>query len=272
MKIQHRITFDSEDNVEEILDALNLKYNKTPLFERYLLHVDISESHPYWPEIEALRQEKGAADIYHTEFTHQEIRQAEWSVLGRDFFQGYPQPEDTWEKIVYENECPKCGVGYQQKGPFHLSKEPRLGKKEFVSLHWTYAIFCTSGVLDKLQLMPIRGYEVWPAILHRTGQPSTQISQLIFPRIAQSGLADVDKILPETCPVCGLTKYGFCKRGQLHIHRESLLVDTDVQLTHEWFGSRGYGGRREILVSKRLAKLILDEKWRGIALKPIKLI
>lgn len=274
MKIQHRITFGCESKVEDTLDALGIRYERTPLFERYLIHIDISESHPYWQEIAILIKEKNAVDIYHTLFSQQEILQAKWSYLELFYHQGYPQPEDTWEwkTLVYEDYCLKCGIGYRQKGPFHLSKEPRLGKKDLFSLHWTHTVFCTPKVLDKLQLAGIQGYEVWPAILHRTGESATEVSQLVFSGVAHPGLADSDKISPETCPVCGLTKYGFCKRGQLHIHRESLLPDTDIQLTHEWFGSGAYGGFREILVSNRLAKLILDEKWRDVALKPIKLI
>lgn len=274
MRIQHRITFGCESKVEDRLDALGVVFEKMPLSTHYVIRVDISESHPRWQEIAALVQEKDALDIYQTLFSRQEILQAEWSFLELLFHHGYPQPEDTWEwkAIVYEDYCLKCGIGYRQKAPFHLKKEPRLGKKDFLSLHWTHTVFCTPKVLDRLQLAGIQGYEVWPAVLHRTGQSATEVSQLVFPRVANPGLADSDKISPETCPVCGLTKYGFCKRGQLHIHRESLLPDTDVQLTHEWFGSGAYGGFREILVSKRLAKLILDEKWRGVALKPIKLI
>ncbi len=272
MEIQHRINFTSEAHVEATLDALGIRYTKTPLFHRYLVHVDIKESHPAWPAVAALAEEKDAGDLYHTEFSPREISEAEWSVLARDFHQGYPQPESSWKKTTYENECPKCGGGYSQKGPFHISKEPRLGKRSFMSLYWTYAVFCTPEVLAGLRASGIVGYEEWPVVLRRTREPSTQVSQLVFPVIAAPGLADESKLEPATCPVCGLTKYGFCQRGQLHLQRASLSTEVDAQVTYEWFGSGRYGGYRAILVSNRLARLILERKWRGVVLQPIKTI
>ena len=167
---------------------------------------------------------------------------------GTELLSGVPT-----KKTTYANECPKCG-GYSQKGPFHISKEPRLGKRRFRSLYWTYVVLCTPEVLEGLRASDIVGYEEWPVLLRRTREPSTQVSQLVFPVVAAPGLADESKLEPATCPVCGLTKYGFCKRGQLHIKRESLSTDVDAQLTYEWFGSGRYGGFREILVSSRLAR------------------
>ena len=41
--------------------------------------------------------------------------------------------------------------------------------------------------------------------------------------------------------------------------------------SYEWFG-RGGHAEQEILISNRFAKLILDNKWKDVQLKPIKLI
>jgi hypothetical protein len=94
----------------------------------------------------------------------------------------------------------------------------------------------------------------------------------MFPNIAEPGLHHQFKIHPEVCPLCGVTKYGVYKRGYIHMYRESLLNDTDIQMTNEWFGSGTKTGFRQILISNRFAKVILDEKWLGIVLQPIKLI
>ena len=100
MEIQHRINFTSEANVEAALDALGIRCTKTPLFHRYLIHVDIKESHPAWPAVAALAAEKNAGDLYHTEFSHQEISEAEWSVLAQNFFQGYPRKRQPMRTSV----------------------------------------------------------------------------------------------------------------------------------------------------------------------------
>jgi len=89
--------------------------------------------------------------------------------------------------------------------------------------------------------------------LHKTGQPSKLVSQLVFPHVAGPGLLDEDKLQPETCPRCGLTKYAHHKRGYMHFKREALQREVDIVQMYEWFGRGGYGGHREILISHRLS-------------------
>jgi hypothetical protein len=275
MEIWHRITFGHRDGVDAAIEALNIKPERSPLpGGGYLIHIDMTESDPRWPHLLALVREKNALDMYNTVFTESEILSAEWVRLVPSFEQGYPQPEEDmrWKEISYENQCLQCGVGYQQKAPFRLAREPRLGKHDFMCLYWTYTLFCTRKVLETLKAHQIRGYEVWEAIIHRTNQPSRVVSQLVFPNVAGPSLADIDKLRPETCPECGITKYDSHLRGYMHLKREALRPNTDIQLTHEWFGSGSHSGFREILISNRLAKLILDEGWRGVSLKPVELV
>jgi rubredoxin len=265
--------------VDELVKANKIKHSISPLpgpADRgyYLIHLDINESHPAWPQIEALIKEKHALDMYDTAFSEAELRAAEWVRFVPGFEQGYPQPKTDmrWEKLTYEYHCPQCGIDYNQKVPFRIAAEPRMGKYDFVSLYWTETAFCTQRVLESLKVNGIKGYEVWPAIIHRTNEPSKVISQLVFPHVAQPGLPDEDKLNPKPCPQCGVTKYGYHKRGYMHIKREALRTDIDCQLINEWFGSGGFAGWREMLISNRFINLILDEGWKGLRLKPIKLV
>jgi hypothetical protein len=245
MEISHRITFGHIDAVDDVIEDLKIKHKRSPLpGGAYLIHIDMLESDPRWPQLAKLVRDKGALDMYDTK----------------------------WKQITYENACPKCGVGYRQKAPFRLAKEPRMGKHHFLCLFWTWTLFCTPEVLETLKAQQIRGYEVCEAILHRTGQPSEVVSQLVFPKVTEPCLADVDKIKPERCPECGITKYAYHKRGYMHLRRDALEANLDVVVTHEWFGSGGHGGFREILISNRLASLILEKGWQGVALKPVELI
>jgi hypothetical protein len=175
MDIWHRITYRKLDAVDHILDELCIRYKKSPLpKESYILTFRIAESDPRWPQVANLLRAKKALDLYDTIFTPEEILSAEWVRLIVMFEQGYPQPEATWVRnpINYEGQCPQCGAGYRQVAPFRLAKEPRLGRHDFFSLYWTYAVFCTPRVLETLRAHAIRGYEVWEALLHKTGQPS----------------------------------------------------------------------------------------------------
>ncbi len=279
MEIWHRVAFnaDVKPNFKLQVDKLGLKYKLSPLPGHILglVSFEISELDARWVRVYAMIRTEGASDIYNTVFTKPEILSAEWIRLMPTFEQGYPQPEDGWKQATYADDGPKCsqcGAGYRQQAPFHLAKEPRLGRHDFMSLYWAYTVFVTPKVLDVLAAQGIRGYERWDALIHRTGQPSQVVSQLLFPVVAEPGLAEEDKLQPETCPQCDLTKYGYHKRGYMRLKRDALRTDVDVQLTHEWFGSGGHSGFREILVSNRLARLILAHDWRGVSLKPVELI
>ncbi len=47
------------------------------------------------------------------------------------------------------------------------------------------------------------------------------------------------------------------------------VLHSDCPLTNEWFAG---GGFREILISNRFARLIINEGWKGVRLKPVKLV
>jgi len=275
--IWHRVAFnaDVKPDFKRTVDALGIKYGISPLPGHVigLVYFDISESDPRWEQVRELARTEGASDMFDTIFTPEEIVAAEWVRLRPNFEQGFPQPkEGEWWRITYEDYCEECGAGYRQKTPFRFAKEPRLGKHDFLCLYWTYTAFCTPQVLQVLQAHQVRGYEVWPAVMHRTGELSQVVSQLVVSVVAGSGLVDIDRQQPETCPRCGITKYAYHKRGYMHLRRESLRPDTDIQLTAEWFGSGGHAGFREILISNALARLILENEWHGVALKPVELV
>jgi hypothetical protein len=268
MKIVHRISFAKSEIIESELDRLAVKYQRSPaLHGHYVVTLEMSETDARWPEVAYLTGTGKTLDLLDTRFTNEEILSAEWVRLVPRFLRDYPQPKEAeedwaWRKATYENVCPRCGVGYRQKAPFRIAREPRLGKHDFMCLFWTYTVFCTPSVVEALQAQQLQGYEVWKAIIHDTGQPSQVISQLLFPTVAG----------PEKCWTCGITKYAFHMRGYMHLQRKALRPGVDFQLTHEWFGSDTRWGYQEILVSNRMAKLILERRWRGVALKPVELV
>ncbi len=272
MRIRHRVTFNKNDAVDAEIEALKIKYQKTPGFGRYyLLTFEIDESDPRWPQIAKLIREKGHGSLFNTIFTDNEILNAEWVRLIPVFEQGYPQPEETWvtNPINYEDHCPECGT-FRQVASFRLKKEPNLGKKDFMNLYWTHALFCTPQVFSTLEAHGIRGYEKWDAIIHRTSTPSQKVSQLFVPTVAKPGLVRVEDLKREMCSSCNMTRYYPHKRGVMYLKRDALVPGVDIMQTYEWFGS-GHSAYREILASNRLARIILDEGWKGVALKVVEL-
>lgn len=275
MEIQHRISFSCLAGVEGVLTNLGINVRRSELpGGQYVVHLDIAESDPRWEEVSKLVREKQAADVYDTIFSAEEIRAAEWSRLIPIFEYGFPQPEKDqgWVKLVYDNVCPKCGAGFQQKAPFRLKQEPRVGGNHFMALGCTYALFAVPSVFEEMERHTIRGFEKWPAILHPSDEASQIVSQIIISEVAASGLVANDELGFETCQECNTTKYSYHRRGQMRLRREALPADFDWLLTDEWFGAGHYGGQREILVSNRLGKLILDNGWQGGQLKPVELV
>ena len=277
MKIWHRVTFHRLDKVDEILNALAIDYEKSPLpGGSYILTFDIDEDDLLWPEIKRLMLEKGKSDysgFVYTTFEKDEILSGEWVRLCPGFERYYPQPKRNmnYVKDTFRKKCSSCGLEFVQKAPFRIKKEAKLGKYDFVSLHWTYAIFATQQVVDKVKAAGLKGIEVWPVMLHRENRPSDVISQLLFSHVSEPSLDDREKLDPEPCSECGVTKYAFHKRGYMHLKRAALRNDVDAQHTYEWFGSGTKWGFQEILISNRFARMIIEEGWKGVVLKPVKL-
>lgn len=277
MEINHRVSIngDADAGFYAEVKRLGIEHIISPLPGHAVgvVTFQIAESDPRWGAIQQMIEYYGAADFTGTSFSTEEIVNSEWNRLVPLHEWGYPQPEKNmqWKQLAYNQMCPACGVGHTQVAPFHLAKEPRLGKYHFFTLLWTYTLFCKREVVDTLIKNDITGYEVWEAVFHKSNQPSTLVAQLILSEISAPGLFEGDKNRPEKCSACGITKYGHHRRGKLRYSKDALR-SADFQLTNEWFGSGGHSGFREMIVSNRLARLILAQGWRGVALKPIELV
>lgn len=277
MEINHLIAINGDADAVFYSEVKRLGINHTisPLPGQAvgLVTFQIAESDPRWATIQQMIETYGAADFTGTSFSNEEIVDSEWNRLVPFHEWGYPQPEKhlQWKQLTYNEICLVCGAGYTQKAPFRLAKEPRLGRNHFFAFYWAYTLFCKHEVVDTLVKNDITGFDVWEAILHNSDQPSTIVSQLILTEISAPGLFEGDKNRPEKCSACGITKYGHHRRGKLR-YSKAALQSADFQLTSEWFGSGGHGGFREIIVSNRLARLILAQGWRGVALKPLELV
>jgi len=276
MDVYHKIAINSKKDAEflSVIKKIGIQHQILilPGGLSSLITFDITESDSRWETISKLIAEKGASDISETYFSDDEIRSAEWLRLVTAFEQGYPQPKLEWplKQQSYEIRCPQCAI-YRQSGPMRLAKEPHLGRKSFMSLIWCGEIFCKPEVIFELTGIHAQGYEVWDALIHKTGKPSEIVRQLYVPSVASSGVIFEDDLKRKTCTLCGTTKYYPHVKGILRIRREALLTDTDFMLIHEWFG-HGLLAWREMLVSNRVAALFLDKGWQGVRFKVVEIV
>jgi hypothetical protein len=277
MDIVHSIGVNAKAKPEflELVRTLGIRHRLTPLPgpDNALIDFEISESSHNWPEVKALIDRLGASDRYETIFEQQEIERAEWLRFSVAFQQGYPQPQSTWvtNPVNYDDFCQECGT-FRQTRPFRIAKEPSLGRNHFMTLHWGNPIFCRRDVSEELEGRKIRGFEVWDVTLNKTGDSSRRIAQLFMPQMFGPGLPDRENLGMETCASCGVTKYSSHLRGVMRYRREAVDPKLDMAATHEWFGAGGKSAYREVLISNRLARLIMEKGWQGIHMKVVELV
>lgn len=273
MKIWHRANLDP--SAEALLQRLEVKYKRgystlDPNRLTYLL-TDIDEANPGWAELRPFVEPKQT--FVWTEFSRDEIIQARWLSARSDHPIGYPYQDETrWDARFVKRGCSTCGVGWRQIAPFQVAKEPRLGRYDFGSFHGAFELFAMPKVLNLFSTLRITGYEVWLLLVGREKDPSTRLSQVLTSLVAEPAMTDKswegEPIERQICPDCGAVWYDYVRRGPMILKQSSLRDDVDFQLTHEWFGN-GRTARREILVSERVAQLVVERKLHGLSLWPV---
>ena len=281
MEIKHRISINSRqtDFMSAIIE-LNIDHEaiELPGGRSKLITFVISESDPRWESVVSLiklykdYEIYGPGDQLETVFSDEEVMGAEWLRLKSTFEQGYPQPKSKWpiKQLSYDIICPKCCI-YRQTKNMRFGKEPSLGRKSFMTMIWANEIFCTTEVILALDAIGVKGYEIWDAVIHKTGRSLERVHQIFIPGIASPGMIIEDNLERKICPICGTTKYYPHEKGIMCLKRESLLSGIDFMMTYEWFGF-GILAWREILVSNRVARLIIDNGWKGVRLKVVELV
>jgi hypothetical protein len=104
-------------------------------------------------------------------------------------------------------------------------------------------------------------------LIHKTGEPSKKISQIVVPQITEATAILRDHPLSTSSKKA--IKYMPYMHGKLEFTQELLVENVDLVLSKEWFGDRN--AYREILVSQKVTNLILDNNWKGISLEPVQI-
>lgn len=241
--------------------------------------VDIYESNPHWEYISMwVRQEKLLCRS-ETEFTKQELENAEWLTMRSQWRFGYPQPEGNfeYENITYtrRNYCPECSSGLVQVNPFRIKKVPKWGRRHFAELNWIGdELFVSDTAKSILESHNISGIS-FMGVQDKAGKEFfSDISQLIIHNIIEEGLFESKASIRQinSCPNCGITKYVPSGIGMLAFRKEIFDNQADIVKTGDLFGSDHYAAK-VIIVRQSVYQMILQNNLeRGLVFEPIELL
>lgn len=305
MQIRHRIVefsgSDQYDVLKAELDRLGARYriSRTGVVhgvESWALECIVLETDPLYPYYAELAENLGLWDqvgVYHSP---QEIAQAEWLYAVAGEYQ-YPQPEDTYIEATYDISayCPHCGMGARQINPFRLRTD-FTQKSAFLGLHWEHDVLFVRPAVRAGFEQWLSGIEFLHPVVHRTERPIETVYQLVIPTLDGPGLV-TEGLQSVTCvqnneeayvqresgkpfgisgdladhPFCGRVKYHHPSTTEITFLRASLAEAPHTVKCIEYFGS-GAAAHHLILVSRRMADAIQQNRWRGLKLTPVRLV
>lgn len=276
MEILHRVSIDGKDVAYWRGRGLEMRPIRSAFYDDGIAKAwvfDISESSELWPEVKGYIR---GMNFVNTFFTDEERLAADWCILrGVGPIRPLEPVGGYWSCDYYRGKCSVCGSGWTQIAPFHLAKEPKLGRNTIASFGSAYELFARDEVFHTLESEGIRGVDSWPILVGKDRHPGVGVKQLLVKNVAAPALAEElvehEHFKTSGCSACGPRSYLFYNRGMLPLRRSALRLDVDFQMTYEWFGS-GRAARHEILVTRRVVEIILSKKWRGADLSPVQTV
>lgn len=273
MKIKYRISFRESESQEliAIIKQFRIKHDSIilPGSTNALVSFDIYDDHIAWETISDLVEKHNLPYLHTNIFSKKEIRSAQWCRVKLINHIGYPQPENKWlsTRFTYADYDPESSIFSHQIENFRIKKEPGLKNKHFMDLTWPHEMFALKEVFEKFKEANIKGYEAWDVLIHKTGKPSKEIAQIVVPKITEADALLNDHPISTTSNK--VIKYMPHTVGILEFTHELLTEHTDFVLSKEWFGDSN--AFRELLISQKVANLILDNNWKGISLEPVRI-
>ena len=246
--------------------------------DKVISSLEITESNPHWEQINRYIKMYGISTITETEFSKNELSQAEWLRIRSIWKNGYPQPENdyAYEELTYTREqcCDECGCGLIQIDAFRLNKQTNWGKRHFFELNWVGDEIFTSNiaktVFDKNKITGI----TFRCVKNKSNTdriPDTY--QLAVPFLLEKGL-DLERTVFKKiyiCPQCKETKYLHSGRGPIAFKKEIFTDAPDIVKTQEIFGD-GHYATRLILIRQKVYQTIIENNLeKGLVFEKVEL-
>lgn len=304
MRLRHHISDHNKPDFTAALDELGVRYKTKAIGGTdHVLSWDcfdllVYDDDPKWPLLRDLAAEHRVRVWHSPVFTDDDIAAALWLFAHATADAGYPQPKKAFgyesESFDLTNWCRRCGIGKVQTRPIRLRQEPTSKSAHFFApqcLH--HVLLARLAVREVFEAENVSGVRYLAPLRHRTGTPLETVVQILPTTTAREGLVGVVQELV-TCspqdkdmsaiqipaPGRGALSDGFCHRVKYHVPSRKKLVHylrntfeeaPDILLSAEWFGS-GAAASQQVIISNKVARLVLAHRWKGLELEPIELV
>ncbi len=304
MRLLHHIRDHNKPEFTAALEKLGVRYKakriggtgKISAWDCFDLLV--YDDDPAWPVLRDLATKHNVRVFHSPTFTSDDIASAPWLVASATADAGYPRPEKDFayqaESFDLTHWCRRCGIGKVQIRPIRLKAEPKNKTAHFFAPQWLHQIlFVRPEVRDVFEAERVSGARYLAPLIHRTSAPLTSLVQIIPTTTARNGMVGVvqeqvtcsphnDEVSRLRIPPDGRGSLGgeFCERVKYHIPKKRRIVHysrhafedaPDIVLSAEWFGS-GAAASQHVIVSNKVARLVLAHRWKGLDLEPIELV
>lgn len=281
MEIWHQINLSSsyrqDINILSAVEKLGITGKKTsgPGGTSHLFTLKIKESDPIWESLEnILRSEGYSGGFTYTTFDQKEILSAEWlRVLANEI--AYPEPNSYPAKPNnMVDVCPNkhCRCHAQQISPYIIRREPKIGNSTFAGLHWTVCLLISTTAIESFISQGFLGHRLLPVLVgNKSRKESLVVKQIVTTNETSGGLIEVRPNKSSICNICNTYKHNYISVGMMHYQKVALPKNLDFVMTKEWFGDGAFAFR-ELFITQRVVRWIIDNGYKGLNLQPIKLL
>lgn len=277
MKIKKHIVMLKERDYKlwDYIQSNHIPYKET----ESLVVLDIYTESEHWHWIQRYVEECSVFCTSDTDFSKEELQEAQWMRVRSTWLYDYPQPSNGYgyKDITYMRSmaCPECAAGHKQVAPFRMKKAPSWGRRHFFSVNWVFdELFASDTVKDVFQKEGISGVSFWD-VLNKSGSRLEGVNQMYISHMLPPAFVESDVYLKQTtiCPVCGTKKYCCNGCGKHQYRGERFQNIPDIVKTGDYFGGMSGIADPDILINQKTYQIIVRYKLeKSLIFEPIDLI
>lgn len=239
----------------------------------YIVSFKIYEDEKNFQEISKCMEKYNVPPMITTEFTDEEMYHADWFYVRSIWLNGYPQPKDLYERIIYEVDKSKCMCTKEQIQNFRISKEVKWGSnRNFFSLNWVYDELFINASIDTLLIdSNLKGFHFRDVIIDKQNRISDTCKQLVIEdKLLFELNTETTKIKQKyCCSLCHENKVILMGKEHHYCKEAFSNLNIDIVKSKTVFGMENISNRA-IYISRRFYRFLIDNKLdKNLIFEPI---